>query len=413
MIARISKLHKDELVRGGTILFALLVVFNILNYIYQISMARMLGPASFGILAALMNVIYILNIPGEAIQTIISRYTTTFTTRNEQGKLKDLLLRSMNKGFFFACIMYLIFIPVGYALSYFLHTEFWLILLAGLYIFSILLVPTLRGILQGKKQFVALGTNISLEAFFKVILAFVMVTFGLQVYGAIGAVIAAGFVTFLFAFALMKPVLKASRESVDFKDIYRYNLPVLISMISIVLMFSLDVIFARAYFSPELAGQYAFVSLIGKVILFMSTSVGKAMLPLSSEAFEKGTKPTSLFKKSLLIICAISFSALILYGLFPAQIIQLVSLGSKQYLGASNILLLLGLGATCISFANLIVLYRLSMNRMGKASYALLFFVLLQVILFVCFHATIVEFATSFFVSTLLMFLFTLFLLKK
>ena len=83
MFKKIKKIWEDELIKGSFILFVLIGFFNLFNYLFQMSMARMLGPSDYGILAVLMSFIYIFSIPSEAIQTIISRYTSKFNIKKE------------------------------------------------------------------------------------------------------------------------------------------------------------------------------------------------------------------------------------------------------------------------------------------------------------------------------------------
>src|SRR3989344_6938014 len=113
MFKKFNYLKRDELVRSSFILFTMLLFYNILNYAFQISMARMLGPEDYSILAALMSIIYVFSIPNEAIQTVVSTLTSKLNTKNKLGMIKDLLIRSMNKGLLISLILFIIFIPVA------------------------------------------------------------------------------------------------------------------------------------------------------------------------------------------------------------------------------------------------------------------------------------------------------------
>ena len=64
--------------KGAIILFITLNIFNFLNYLFHFVMGRMLGPEDYGVLAVLMSIMLIYNIPTEAIQNLISRYTSKF-----------------------------------------------------------------------------------------------------------------------------------------------------------------------------------------------------------------------------------------------------------------------------------------------------------------------------------------------
>ncbi|MCX6751055.1 MAG: oligosaccharide flippase family protein, partial [Candidatus Pacearchaeota archaeon] len=277
---------KDEFLKGSLVLMLSLGVFNILNYVFQISMARLLGPAEYGILAVLMSLAYIFNIPSEAIQTITSGYTSKFNVRRENGKIKDLMIRGLKKGLVFSAVAFLIFLLLSFWLSNLLRIPKYLLLVTGLVIVGSFITPITRGILQGTKRFFALGMNMILESALKVILAIVLVTAG---FGAIGGIIGLALAllgAFILSFLPLKIILNSKRERNDFEKVYSYNLPGLIAVTSIVLIYSLDIIFARIFFSPIAAGQYAFVSLVGKAIFFANMAIGKAMFPLTSEKSE-------------------------------------------------------------------------------------------------------------------------------
>ncbi len=413
MMKRIGEISKDELINGSVILFVMLLAFNFFNYVFQISMAKILGPADFGILATLMSLIYILSIPGEAIQTITSKYTSKFNSPQNKGKIKDLLYRGAKKSFLLSCVFFILFAVLSLFLSDFLKIQYFLLVLTGLYLFYVFIIPVGRGVLQGRKKFVGMGLSFVLESILKVIIALILVYIGWKVYGAMAGVIFAGLISFAIVVLMLKDIIAVRKEPVDFSGAYWKSVPVLLGITSVILMYSLDIIFARAFFSPEIAGQYAFISLIGKVIIFASFSIGRAMLPISTEEFEKGGATEKLFKKSVILVSALSFFILIFYSLFPETIIRIISLGSEEYASAAGILIILGAAYTLLSFSYIIIMYKLSVNKLNGHAYVTLVFVLLEVILFALFHSTIYEFSIAFGTANLLMFLYCIWLIKR
>ncbi|MBU3912750.1 MAG: oligosaccharide flippase family protein [Nanoarchaeota archaeon] len=414
MIGRFKNLGKDELVRGSFILLAVISIFNILNYIFQMSMARLLGPADYGILAVLMSIVYIFGIPSEAIQTVIARYTSKFGIKKENGKIKDLMYRSLKKLFLFSVIAFIVFTILSISLSKMLKIDFWLLALTGLFIFYLFSVPVIRGILQGKKRFLGLGLNMVVESFGKVVFSILLVLLGWKVYGAITGLVIGGVAAFILAFMSVKDIIFTKiKRNQDLSGAYRYNLPVLIGITSIVLIYSLDVILARIFFNPELAGKYALVSLIGKVILFSSFAISKAMFPIASENFERGRKTSSILKKSIVLILLISAVMLFLCFFIPENVIRVISLGSSQYVSASDILFFVSLAFSFTALTNVIINYSLSINRIRRSSLTLLVFVIMEVVLLSIFNSNLREFAISLLVVNFLMFIYSLWLIKN
>lgn len=396
MIKKIKNLGNDELIRGSFIILVLLIFYNILNYVFQLSMARMLGPADYGILAVMMSFIYIFGIPGTAIQTIASKYTSKFSMNNEPGKMKDFLIRGLWKGFLFSLIIYIIAIPIIFLLSGLLDIKFYLLALTFLFIFYVFTISVIRGIMQGKKKFFHLGINLIIESFFKVLFSLLLVFLGFKAFGAIVAVITGALIAFFFSFFSIMEILNSKRKREEFPSIYLSNISVLISMTSLVLLYSLDVILVRIFFSPEISGQYAFVSLIAKAIFFGSSAISSALLPISSEKFEKNSSTKGIFRKAVMMTSFICISALIIYLLFPAQIVYILSFGSKMYLPASNILFILGLAYSFIAMANTFVIYGISINKIGKiASFFSIIFVVLEIFLLSVFNSSLIIFSLA------------------
>ena len=86
---------------------------------------------------------------------------------------------------------------------------------------------------------------------------------------------------------------------------------------------------------------------------------------------------------------------------------------SLKYLAASGVLFILALSYSLIALANLIINYGLSLNKIGKDSYFLLFFVLLEFILFGLFHSSLIEFSLSLLAVSFLMFLYSIIKAEK
>ncbi len=407
----INILRKDELVKGSLILFFMMNLYNFLNYIFHFSMARMLGPSDYGILAVLMSIIYIFSVPSEAIQNVITNYTSRLNIKKEFGKVKFLIVKSLKRSFVISFIIFLIFIPVAFFLSSFLKIDFFLFLITGTLIFLIFSLPILRGSLQGGKKFISLGSNMIFEGFVKVFFSIFLVFIGWKVYGAISAVLISIFLAFLFGFFYIRDIIKIKKEETDFKGIYSYSIPFFVCILSIVLIYSLDIIFAKRFFSSEIAGKYAVASMLGKMIFFGTSAISKAMFPLSSESYENGKKTSFLLKRSLKIVFLISGIALLVFLFFPSLIIKI--LFGSAYIDVSGILFIIGFSITMLSFTNIIVLYGLSINKIRKNSFYLLIFVVLEIALFSIFHSSLLQFSLVFLMTNLLMLFYSLLLIKK
>ena len=404
-------LVKDELVKGSFILFIMITIFNVLNYVFHFSMAHLLSPEDYGTLAVLMSILYIFGIPTEAIQTVVTRYASRFNAKRQYGKIKDLFYRSSKKGLLFALVIFAAFLPAAWLLSPLLKMDFQLLFLVDVFIFYVFMIPIARGIMQGQKKFYSLGMNMIAESALKIVLAvaFVMINWG--VYGAIGGLVVGGIFTFLLAFPPISKVLKSKRKNGRFDRIYSYSVPVTIAMISIVLMYSIDIILAKAFFSAEMAGKYAVLSMLGKMILFGTFAIGKTMFPLTSESFERGKKTMKIFMKSVKLVSVLSAIILLIYLLFPKQVISI--LFGSVYSDVYSLLFVVALSYAFVSVANIIILYKLSLNKIKKSSFILMIFALLQIVLLSLFNASLLQFSLALLASDLFLLVYSIIIIRK
>ncbi len=409
----IKKITSSELVKGSIILFVTFSIFNFLNFIFQFLMARMLGPAEYGIFAVIMALFYFMAVPSDSIQTVISKYTSKLKVKDEYGKIKLLLIKSLKKGFLIAGILFILFLPVFWLVSNSLNIPFTLITLSGLMLFMFFTTPISRGIMQGLKKFKALGTNMVVDSLSKVVLAIIFVLLGLRVYGAVISIILGSLIALVFSLIPIKNILRKNKEYANFTGIYRYSWPVLFVLLAILMMQSIDIIIAKKFFSPEMAGQYAVANLIGKMIFFGTLSISKAMFPLSSEEFEGNgdvKKTKSIFYKSLIIVSGICIVSLLALVLFPEIIISL--LFGEKYLAITGILFNMGVAFSFISLSNLVLIYGLSVNK-KIPTYYMVAFILLQGILLLTMHNTLIELSIAMIISTFLLFLGSLAMIRK
>lgn len=402
--------RNNEFLKGSLILFFMINIFNLLNYFFHFFMARMLSVSEYGVLAVLTSFIYFFNILASTIQTLTSRYTAKFNTKKESGKIKKLMFLFLSRGIFIASIIFFLFAFLSIFFSWFLKINFSLFLLTGIFIFCVILTSSTRGILQGLKKFKELGTNMISESVLKILIALILVYFGLGIKGAMIGVVISPFIAFFIAFVYLKKILKKREEKIKIKKFWEYSLNVFIGMIGIVLLYTIDIILARRFFSPEIAGKYAVASMIGKMIFFGTYGISQSMFPIVTEKYEKKENTKEILKKSLLIVFLISSIALIIIYFFPSLLIK-VLFGDK-YIDVSNILIYTSIAYVFISLTNISVFYSLK-KKENKIIYFILFSVIAEIVVISIFKKSLFSYSLSLMIINILIFIFSLFLLKN
>ena len=387
------KINKN-LIGGSAVLLVAFGLFNILNFVFQFSMARMLSVSDYGILASLFSLIYILLVFSESIQTIITKYSSN---EKDKGKLKTLLIKSSRKTFHLSLIIFCSYLLVSIFLSFLLKINYLLLSISGLLIFLIFFKPITLGILQGRKKFKSLGINLVLDASAKLILGVFFVYIGWRIYGALIGILIGGLISFSFSFFQLRDILKKKKKKSKIIGIYDYAKPTFWIMGILIFFYSVDVLIAKIFFSPEIAGTYAIASILGKIIFWGTLPVSKAMFPLTSSSSKSQKKSKNIFGNALGIILVGIFSILTLFYFFPEILINFFS--GKVIPEAIEILFYVGVSFGIISLANLILIYKLSLGK--TKGYKLLFiFVFLEIFLLSYFSNNLVEFSIAFITSS-------------
>lgn len=359
-----SKIKNDELVRGSLILFIMINIFNLGGYLLHLLVARKLGPADYGIFAALMSFTLIYGIPSEAIQTIMSRVTSKFNIGKNYSMIKKSLEVNTKAAIKIAIGVFTIATIISLIIKNAVKINFSSLLITNIVIFFLFLTPITRGILQGRKKFFQLGLTFVIEAALKLLLAYVLIIIGLEVYGAIGGVVLAVIIVFLISWLMIKEVRKAKdvRRKLPVDIINKENLGIWFSTSAIFLFFSADIIIAKALFDPIIAGKYAVLSMIGKMIFFGTFSIAKAMLPISSEKHDNKESSRSILIKSFILISAICSVSTIIVALFPKLIV--IILFGQAYIDVYTGLIYSAIAFSVLSLTYLFLTYAIAKKRL-------------------------------------------------
>ncbi len=399
------KINKN-LVKGSFILLAAYNIFNFLNFVFHFSMVRLMTIADYGVLVSLFTITYILAVFSESIQIVMTKYSAN---ENSSGRLKNLLKKSLKKALIVSSAVFVVYVIASLFFSKLLDIEYTLMLLNGVIIFSIFFAPVTRGILQGGKRFRTLGGNMIIEAVIKLLLAIFFVYIGWRVYGALLGTIIGMAIAIMLSFLSLKNVIKSKEESADTEGIYGYTKPTFIIMLVVLIFYSVDVLIAKIFFSAEIAGVYAVASILAKTIFFGTQPVSRAMFPITAENNSR-EKPNNAFMNALGILLAMIFVALILFYFFPEFIVRVYS--GRAIIESAEILFYLGLAVSLVSFANLVLLYKLSLGKIKNAWYFLVFLIV-EVVLLSVFSKNLLQFSIAFLTSAAIFLWGAIFLTRR
>lgn len=396
------KLDK-KLIRGSILLLIGINFFSLMGFIFQLVMARSLSLEDYGILAVLFSILYFYGLFSESLQTIVAKYSSRTVS---DGYVKTIFGKILTKSLRLSFILFLAYLIIAIPLAHLTKISYLLLAFSGLFIFPALLIPLARGVLQGREFFPSLGLNLIYEGILKLGGGILFAYLGWRVYGAVGAAMLATFLAFLISLISLRTILRSKREPIAGDEIRASSRPIFIVIFTIMIFYSIDVVIARIVFDPIVAGHYAIASVISKSIFWGTQPISKALFPLSNNSAHKSRNLllNAVFFVSLMVICAWA-----LFFLFNDYITFIFS--GKNLPESASILLYIGIGMGLTALSNLVLIYKLSVNK--TKGYMLIPLVLIvQIMLLMYFSTNLTSFSLAFIAASVLFLLASIFLLR-
>ncbi|HET7208018.1 MAG TPA: hypothetical protein VFI95_15685 [Terriglobales bacterium] len=356
---------RARLLSGSMIMLVSSGVVGATNLLYNIAIARLLGAAEFGHATAIYTVLMLLSSVTLAFQLVCSK----FVAKNPELPAKVAVYRTLHRRSWQVGIMVGVLLVYGSNLvsSYLnLPTRNYVVLLA---IGTTIYIPlgVRRGLMQGVYDFRHLAENFVLEVSVKLGGALVLLHYGLGVTGVILAVVASVAVAYL-----------AGRPRAAFRVAAQQGLPAsfaegmqaIVFFVGQVTINNIDILLVKHFFPAGLAGLYAAVALVGRVVYMLSWSVVSSMFPVSAGSSHERSGRT-VMSTALLLVVLISSLFTAAVWLAPNSLWTMI-LGSGFVVhsqGSFSSLLVLYAALTGIySFSVVLMTYEMS-RRIGNASW--------------------------------------------
>lgn len=358
---------RNDFIRHSALVFAASTAGNILNYLFNFALSRRLGVEGFATISALISFIMIFSIPASILTLVVVKYAATFHAAGDTQRVRRLSQVLLKWTAIAAALPFVLGLLLAPSIASFLHIPNDAAVPLTTTILGLsLVVPSVRGILQGEQDFVRYGISIVLESLLKVVFAVALVYSG---FGAPGAMLGWMFGTLIALSYTIWAVLRKHGSAADASvrlalDMRRLRQTVLgiglASAILIVLSF-MDVLLVKHYFSAHEAGLYAAVNLTGKVVLFLGGFVPAVILPKAVAKRLRGENSTGLLVQAVAVTLLLSGSALVIFGAMPVAVVGV--LAGHQFIAAAPYVVQYD-GAMCLlAVVTLAVNYRIGIHR--------------------------------------------------
>lgn len=408
MNTKIKRIISHPLFSGSLVMIIGSNITNAINYIYHLIMGRLLGPANYGELVALISLSGFVAILPSALNLPIVKYVSSL---HDDKEIADLSIWFQKRAFIFSIALFVLISISSFFIGSFLKIDSpVLIIFSGIgLIFSLPSVFN-RSIMQGLLRFKNLVISNLVENSGKLLIGIGLVLAGFSVKGVVWGIAISGFLGwFLVRYFILDYLSKGKDIEINVKPMFLYALPVFIQLVSTTSLYSTDLVLVKHFFSPHDAGIYAALSTLGKIIFFGAGPISSVMFPIVAKRHFNGEDHRKVFIFSLLATCLLSLLILSIYWLVPKAAINL--LYGPSYLQAADLLVYFGSFVALFTISSLFINYYLSLGQTKVVIFPLISAVL-QIIGIWIYHTSLlsVVIVSTISASLLLMSLFVYFI---
>lgn len=329
---------KDNFLKASSFIFAGIMLGNAFNYLFQVTMGRVLEIQTFGEMNALFSMMVILGVPFASITNFMAKNTANYSALSLNKQANTLIVKSYK---FILMVGFFIFILgaffSGYISNYLKINNTMPVILLFFSIFLSAILPINNGVLQGMHNFRLLSFVAAGSGVIRYIVCVFLVLLGMGLNGImIGTIITIALIGYI-SFMPIGRHLKIGMEPVNLNENGISSIiPILLANLAFALFAQSDIILVKYYFSPHEAGIYSSAAIIGKTVMYLPGAIVISLLPMAafSKARDEGT--LHLILKALAITVLLSGSGAAILYLFPDLIVSIFF--GKKFISATSLI---------------------------------------------------------------------------
>jgi glycosyltransferase involved in cell wall biosynthesis/O-antigen/teichoic acid export membrane protein len=374
---------------GASFLVASYAFSNGLNFLFNATLGRLLTFEEFGLITLVNSLWYLVAIFFNSVGTTITHRISFLLGKGNTSGANKFFERVVRQGGIIALITTILFVAGSSLLATFFKVDSVLpfLLFSPAILFGLLLSAN-RSYLHGNFKFTFVGLIVLIEACSKLGIALLLTLFGQEslAYISIPASIVLSYAVSLFYIERKKEQIENVSETIPFpKDFFGASL---LTGFATTAFLTIDILLVKHFFSPELSGQYAMLSLVGKMIFFVSSLLNGFLITFVARDMGENRDPNKTFYRILGVTSFLVISAFMLLGPFGEFVVPIL-LGSKAY-AILPYLTLYTLAIAIFSITNIIITYHLARQHYFF-SIATLFMTALMAIGIMLFHNSLLD----------------------
>ena len=344
-------------------LFLLDGLANAADFAFHFWMGRVLIPADFAILQTLNSVALVYTTASGVFQPVVSRFVAEARGKGQDDRVPAIFQSFLRAAFWLGLTLgALVFLFAG-AIGQMLNLPPWTIQISAILILFSTLRPIAAGALQGGENFISFGVARLALSLARILVVFILVRAGLGLTGAVIALPFGWLVSVLFAFLLLGKSFWARSKLASqtlLQEGIKLSFYALLAYIAYMSLTSLDLIWVNQNLTGEMAGAYAGLVLMRRIVALLPAVAVTVMFPRVVQSLAAGKSPTRILAQTAAIILTVSGTLSILYFLFDDQLMDIVF--GKAYQAGVPLLGWMGLAMIGVSLSSIWLNYYLAVK---------------------------------------------------
>ncbi|MGH9068935.1 MAG: glycosyltransferase, partial [Acidimicrobiales bacterium] len=342
--------------RGGLAFFVGVGAVSASNFLFHVVVSRLLGPAGYGALGALLNVVLVLGIPLAAFQAAITQAVAERDGAAGPPALGRLVRRSVVVG----VAAVLAGSAAAPALRGFLHLASPLpAVVLATWLLPAVVGAALEGALLGELRFKPTAVALVVgTGGVRVLAGVALVEAGLGVTGAMAATTVAQVVTTLLLLVALRAEVFSRAALAGLLVKARDTGLSVAALGGTAVLTSIDTFLARHFMAPSAAGYYAAGATAGRIALFLPGAIALIAFPRFAAARGTGLEGRRALARSILAVAFLGLVAAAILGLAPGLVVGV--LFGTQYARSVAVIGTLALAGAAMGLIGLLTYFHLA-----------------------------------------------------
>lgn len=353
---------KNKAVTASGIFIIATVLSNIITFIFNAYMGRVLTVEDFGLITFINTLALFASVFLNALGLAVTHRVAIISSYINKAATLTFVKRLEKKGWYLSVgLMIIWFALIPLSAKFFNVGDVKSLLFFTPVIAIFFNAVILRGYLTGNVFLVEVSVSLVIEALSKLLFAMVIHSLGFSSFTYLA-------IPFSFLISLLFLVYftrKVSQGLVTTNKKYafprRFFLAAVITGLSMSSFLTLDLILVKHYLLPRAAGEYALLTLAGKMIYFAGSLFNALILTFASRDIGNEIDPNKTFSKLILGTIAITSVAFVGVGLLGAQFMPF-AFGNKV-LPILPYLPLYSFAIACFTIGSAYVIYHLARHH--------------------------------------------------